>query len=352
MKKSGKPGEPQSGLFRVAVVGAGSLKGKEVKDVLGERSFPTDDVKLLDDEDSLGSLEAVGDEPAFIQQVLPEHLEDVDFTFFTGEESFTAKNWNLAREAGSEIIDLSYALEKQPGVNLRAPLLERELGEVPPVELQSAPVVVAHPVATVLALLVARVQKIRKIRHVIANVSEPASEYGKRGMDELHDQTVNLLSFQQMPMSVFGTQVAFNIGNGYGPEVEPTVRATEARILDHYRHITHGKLPVPSLMLLHAPVFHAHTFAVYIDLDSAVDQNELQAALSGDFVEITHTPEDEPSNVNVAGAEEVQVSVRIDAGRPNGVWIWAAADNLRLVATMAVNCAEEMVATRPRGQVQ
>lgn len=352
MKRTGKTGEAWSGLFRVAVIGAASLKGKEVKDVLADRSFPTDDVKLLDDEDVQGQVDAVGDEPTFIQQVLPEHLESVDFTFYASDESETARTWQMARDAGSEIIDLSYALEDEPGAQLRAPIVERELGQVHKVELKTAPVVVAHPVSVVLALLLARMQKLREIRRVIATVCEPASEFGKRGMDELHDQTVNLLSFQQMPMSVFGTQVAFNIGSGYGEAVEPSIPSTEARILEHFRRITAGKLPLPSLMLLHAPVFHAHTFSIYIELASPLEQTEIQAALSGESVEITHAQDDDPSNVNVAGAEQVQVSVRMDSQRPEGVWLWVAADNLRLSAIMAVNCAEEMVATRPRGQVQ
>lgn len=352
MKRSGKPGEAWSGLFRVAIVGAATLKGKEIKDVLSERSFPSEDVKLLDDEESLGQVEAVGEEPTFIQQVTPEQLEDIDFTFYAADEGYTAKTWRLARDAGSEIIDLSYALDAERGAVLRAPLVERELGQRQRVELETAPVVVAHPASTVLALLLARVQKVREIRNVIATVCEPASEYGKRGMDELHDQTVNLLSFQQMPMNVFGTQVAFNLGSGYGENIKPSMRATELRILNHYSRITNGKLPLPSLMLLHAPVFHAHAFSIYIDLAKPFDQNELQAALSGEHVQVTHSQDDEPSNVNVAGAEDILVAVRPDVQRDTGVWLWAAADNLRVSAMMAVNCAEEMVATRPRGQVQ
>lgn len=352
MKRTGKPGDSSTGLFRVAVIGAASLKGKEIKDVLADRSFPTGDVKLLDDEESLGQMDSVGDEPTFIQQLTPEQLEDVDFTFYASDQDYTARTWQLAREAGSEIIDLSYALEDEQGAVLRAPLVEREFGRQQKVELKTAPVVVAHPVAAVLALLLARVKKAREIRHVVAVVAEPASEFGKRGMDELHDQTVNLLSFQQLPTNVFGKQIAFNVGDAYGEGIEPAIRETEGRIIDHFRRITNGRVPVPSLMLLHAPVFHGYTFSIYIELVSAGDVNEIQAALSGEHVAIAHTAEDEPSNVNVAGADEIQVAVRADEQRPNGFWLWAAADNLRITATMAVNCAEEMVATRPRGQVQ
>ena len=79
----------------------------------------------------LAQLEAVGEEPTFIQSVLPEHLENVDFTFFASDENFTRRSWQMARKAGSDIIDLSYALENEKGVLLRAPWIERELN-IPP----------------------------------------------------------------------------------------------------------------------------------------------------------------------------------------------------------------------------
>src|ERR1039457_2449308 len=140
------------GLFRVAIVGAASLKGRELKDVLSDRNFPAHDIRLLDDDESLGQLEAVGDEPTFIQSVLPEHMENVDFTFFASEENFTRNTWSMARKAASDIIDLSYGLAGQPGVELRAPWIEREIGIVPRVDLAGSPVRIAHPAAMVLAL--------------------------------------------------------------------------------------------------------------------------------------------------------------------------------------------------------
>ncbi len=70
----------------------------------------------------------MGEEPTFIQSVLPEHLENVDFTFFAADETFTRNTWPMARKAGSDIIDLSYGLESEKGVRLRAPWVERELG--------------------------------------------------------------------------------------------------------------------------------------------------------------------------------------------------------------------------------
>jgi len=340
------------GMFRVAIVGAATLKGRELKEVLGDRNFPTTDTRLLDDEESLGQLQAVGEEPTFIQSVLPEHLENVDFAFFASDENYTRDTWKLARDAGSDIIDLSYALENQPGVLLRAPWIERELGATPKIDFSDAPVVVAHPAAIVLALLLLRVEKVGKIARSIVTILEPASEHGRRGMDELHEQTVNLLSFQQLPKGVFDAQVAFNVVDRYGEKSTPALSSVEDRIRRHFRTIVQDKLNVPSLMLLQAPIFHGHAFSLYIEVESAAQSEELVAAVSGEHVDVLQGAEESPSNVNAAGQEQIQVYVRRDAQNAQGFWLWAATDNLRIAALSAVECAESMIASRPRGTVQ
>ena len=340
------------GLFRVAVVGAGSLKGREIKEVLTERNFPSHDVRLLDDDESLGQLDAIGDEPTFIQSVLPEHMENVDFTFFAADEKFTRKTWNMAKKAGSDIIDLSFGLEGEQGVELRAPWIERELGSVPRLDLVAGPVRVAHSASMVLALLLLRANKVAKVKNSIVTVLEPASERGKRGMDELHEQTINLLSFQQMPKNVFDAQVAFNVLDRYGANATSSLATVEKQILGDFKRIVNDRAEVPSLMLLQAPIFHGHGFSLYIELERPAQHEEVAAALSGDHVAIWHDGEDAPSNVNAAGQEQIQVVVRADSGRDNGFWIWAASDNLRIAAVAAVECAESLIPGRPRGTVQ
>src|SRR5437868_3293353 len=99
-------------LYRAAVVGAASLKGKEVAEMLNERNFPAADIRLLDDDESMGQLEAMGDEISFIQRVRADQFENVDFAFFASDEETTRKNWKDARDAGSAIIDLSARSEE------------------------------------------------------------------------------------------------------------------------------------------------------------------------------------------------------------------------------------------------
>src|SRR5260370_31041475 len=96
-------------FFRAAIVGAATLKGKELKEVLEERNFPAVDIRLLDDNESLGQLDRVQDEIAIIQPVTPGRLENVDFTFFASNEEFSRANHKLPRQAGSPVVALSYA---------------------------------------------------------------------------------------------------------------------------------------------------------------------------------------------------------------------------------------------------
>src|SRR5450631_725751 len=98
-----------SHLYRIAIVGAATLKGKEIAEVLNDRNFPSIDVKLLGNEDSLGKLETLGDEVSFIQSPRPDQFDKVDFTFFASDQESTRKSWKLARDAGSAIVDLSSA---------------------------------------------------------------------------------------------------------------------------------------------------------------------------------------------------------------------------------------------------
>lgn len=337
--------------YRVAIVGAGTLKGKELADVLPETNFPAIDIKLLDDDESLGTLEPVGDDVTFVQKVTRDNLENLDFAFFASQADFTRKYWEMAHKAGASIVDLSYGLEDVPGATVRSGWLERELRRAPAPELEPSPAIVAHPAAVVLGLLLVRAQKIAPLRAAIATVFEPASEHGRPGMDELHEQTVNLLSFQEMPKKVFDEQVAFNLIARYGEQSQPTLESAERRILAHFKTITSGQAITPSLMLVQAPIFHGHVFSLYLELEKPRSIGDLSQAIGGEHVVLTRL-EDSPSNVNAAGQEDVLAWMRPDAQRDTGIWIWAAADNLRLLAHNAIDVAQQMAASRPRRTLQ
>src|SRR5882757_8727377 len=93
---------------RIAIVGAASLRGKELNEALGESPFASAD---------------------FVQ---------MDFTFFAGNAELTRKHWETAVHAGSAVIDLSGALDTEKGAVVLAPWVQ---DSVKPLNLQTPAVV-------------------------------------------------------------------------------------------------------------------------------------------------------------------------------------------------------------------
>jgi aspartate-semialdehyde dehydrogenase len=344
--------EAVPGFYRVAIVGAGSLKGKDVAEVLEQRNFPSSEIKLLDDDEATGKLEALKDEMTFIQSIRSQQFDKVDFTFFASDANSTRRNWKQVSNAGSSIVDLSYALESEAGAVVRAPWVERQLGQTVTLELEPVPVVAADPVAVALALLILRVKAAIPVKRAVATVFLPVSEFGQKGMDELHEQTVNLLSFQQLPKDIFDVQIAFNMVSRYGDKAVSTLSSVTDRILRHYKKITADQAIVPSVRVVQPPIFHGNAVSLNLQLESAADIAQVSSAIAGEHISLTPTSEDAPSNVNAAGQGDILVAVTPDAADANGVWLWAASDNLRVAASIGVELAESMAAARPRGKIQ
>jgi len=346
-------------MERVGVIGASSLLGKELSEELGESTLSAAELVLLDDEAAAGQLASAGDEASFIQQLTASSFEGLDIAFFAGAADETKKHWKGARRAGATIVDMTDALEAEPGVLVRAPWMRALLpavggtGAMAP-DLHTAAVVVADAVALMLALAVGRIQAKLPVTAVVATVLAPASEYGRAAMDELHQQTVSLLSFQDLPREQYDAQVAFNLVPGVGQEAKVRFREVERRIGRHYSAITSGLLPPLELQVVHAPVFHGHTASVLVEVKDAVSVAQVEEALAGEHVEVVTEESDPPSNLSAAGQRSVLARVRTATGEFMGrrFWLWLATDNLKLAAANAIACAVELRRLRPTGKVQ
>ena len=341
-------------MYKIAIAGASTLLGKELKDAVSESSLAAATFTLLDEDEGLGQLDQVGDEITFVQAIDADSFEHVDFTFFCGAETLTHRHWRDALSAGSTVIDLSGALENEPGVLIRAPWLGTE-GEEP--DLFTPAVVPAHPAAIALGLLLDRLQQTAPLRQASATLLAPASEFGRVAMDELHQQTVSLLSFQSIPRAAYDAQAAYNLLPGFGEAAKISLTALESRTRRHYDALGSGRWPLLALQVVAAPVFHGHTFSIVIEFERPMEVARVEDALSGEHVELILEDTDSPSNLAATGQNGLLVRVRpvLEGRNPTQaarVWIWAASDNLRLYAQNAVECALELRKLRPQGKVQ
>lgn len=341
-------------MYKIAIAGASTLLGKELKEALSDSPLAAASFVLLDEDQAFGQLDQVGDEVTFVQAISPDAFERVDFTFFCGPEELTRKHWKQALAAGSTVLDLSGALDREAGVLVRAPWVSADDASA---DLFTPAIVPAHSAALALALVMERLQLSVPVKAAFATVLLPASEFGRAAMDELHQQTVNLLSFQALPRATYDAQAAYNLLSGLGESATASVTTAEARIRRHLAALGGHRWPTLSLQAIHAPVFHGHAFSIALELERPVEITALEEALSADHLDLVLEDTDSPSNLAATGQNDVLVRLKPEPEPRNPaltrrVWLWAASDNLRLYAQNAVECALDLRRLRPQGTVQ
>jgi aspartate-semialdehyde dehydrogenase len=344
----------------VAVVGGDTLLAKEVRDVIA-LAQPAPRMKLIS---ATAAVPASGptlvpaaatdeteeEESALIPLSL-ESLEGSSVAFLAGSPASSRRALKLVNSQDAAVaprlIDLTGALEEQPNARLRAPVAEPVPD--PSILLQPAAIqVIAHPAAIVLAKFLSTVAGCARLRSSQAHIFEPASERGRRGIDELQKQTVSVLTFQKLKTDVFDAQLAFNMLARFGEEALEPLEGVEQRVERHLASLLAGwpGVPMPSLRLIQVPVFHGHSFSVWVEFEANPGTKEFLKALVNalERAGFDVRPDDPPSNAGAAGESGISVgAISADRNNSRAFWFWLVADNLRLAAENAVAVAQELL---------
>ncbi|HWB32644.1 MAG TPA: Asd/ArgC dimerization domain-containing protein [Acidobacteriaceae bacterium] len=349
---------------RIAIVGASSLAGKELSEVLAESPLAAGQVVLLDAEGGAGQIVASGEDISVVHKVDEASFDGMDFVFFAGNGDDAVRYWKAARQAGASIVDMTGALTAEPGVIVRAPWLlasdmptstaESSIEYLP--DLSTPAIVSANPAAMILAATARRIGARVPVLLLGATVLVPASEHGRGAMDELHQQTVSLLSFQGLPREHFDEQAAFNLLPALGESAKVSLDAIQSRISGEYLALAGPAAPELAIQVAQVPVFHSYALSVLIELSDEVNLLHVEAALRGGQIDVPGAGAETPTNIAASGQAQVLVRVNraaTDAAQPaNRFWLWMTADNLKLAALNAIACAGELRRLRPLGKVQ
>ena len=342
--------------FRVAVVGASSLLGKELLNVLGERHFPFSRLVTFSDEEAEPELPILDLDDALPTSPLDENVtaSELDFAFVAARyrhmPAFLDPESSTQGPPLCFVIDLSgVAPAEEPGPSIRrsivrVPFLDRSFPARGSAESADARVYVgARPATIVISTLLLRLGARFHLKRAVAHVFASASETGSHGIDELQKQTVNLLSFQKIPRKVFGGQLAFNLMSRPSGTSGSELLALENVLRQQLQEYLQGRVPLPALRLLQVPVFHSLAVSLFVETDPPAAPEKAGEALRGERIDLRRGARDSPTPVEVAGSDDIQVdSVTADPDHPGGLWIWAVADNLRLAAGNAVEIAESL----------
>jgi aspartate-semialdehyde dehydrogenase len=331
--------------LRGVVVGASTLLGKELIEELNT-SETAWDLRLADTGDSSGQLVAGGDEALVVQPLSPDIFDACDVAFFAADPQTTRAHWREAQTAGAAVVDLTAALETEPGSIVRSPWIPN--GHTPAIDATA--VVPAHPAAVMLGIVASRLAAAFGRVHLAATVLEPASQQGSSGLDEMHQQTVGLLGFHSIPQEVYDAQVAFNLRIGVGEAAKLNMSAIASTIRRHLKAIAGESIASSvALQLVQAPVFHGYTMSVYAQLPENTDATAVRRSLHGGVLHMTNTHEEAPSNQSVVQEPGISIGLNEEPSygdETRGFWLWIAADNLKFTARHAVACAEELAALR------
>jgi len=326
---------------RIVIAGASSLLGAELKSLLEQGRFAVADFRLLDEELAAGTLTEAGGEAAVIQPVEDDSFNRARFVFFTGSAAFTKANLDLALRSGALVIDLS---GHSASVAEAVPWFrgfDSLHGQLSAADTQSKLVSIPSAAAEAIVRMAFGLGDLR-LRAITATVLQPVSAWGKDAIEELEQQTSQLLSFQQAGTQLFDAQIAFNTMVQFGEKSRFDLRAAAATLRAEVSSCLRGSVVVPAIQLVHVPAFYGITLSLCAELDPTADVSAVEAAIKAAGFSVK-AEGDPPNNVNVAESESIALAqpARDDAA-PGIWWFWGAADNIRLRAWNAVKLAETL----------
>jgi aspartate-semialdehyde dehydrogenase len=313
----------------IAIVGSTSLLGKELREMIESRAFPIGRMALLETEEYAGLLQEFAGEIQITQVITPDIFNDIDIAFFTCAPEIM----QAYVASGAKFPDLTIDLT-QAGLNgitylhgISDSRLLRTSGYF--VNPQAETIVIGR--------ILAHLHNTFLVESASVTILEPASERGNAGVDELQEQTVSLLNFQQVEKRTFAGQLAFNV------LPEPIVLSrTERRILEQFDAIFGKTFPKPAIAAVQVPVFHSHAFSMFVNVSASIEQLAAHFAQNAAFV--VEGMSEDASPVTVVGSDQIHIGRLRATGQSSiGHALWAVADNLRIAASNAIQTAEHIM---------
>jgi len=334
--------------YVVAVVGATGAVGEEMIATLEQREFPVEKLRLFATERSAGKTLSFDGRNIPVEMLGTDSFTGIDIALFSAGGERSAQWAPLAVKSGCVVIDNSSQWRMDPEVPLVVP-------EVNARDLERHKGIVANPNCSTIQMVVVLkpIHDVARIRRVVVTTFQSVSGTGKKAMEELGQQTADLLSFRQVQKSAYPHQIAFNcvphidafLDNGYTKEEMKMANETRKIMGDESIRVTATAVRVP--------VFRCHSESLNIETEKKMTANEVRAVLAAaPGVIVYDAPEKNiyPLAIDVADKDETYVGrIREDETIAHGINLWIVSDNLRKGAALnAVQIAERLIVPADR----
>jgi aspartate-semialdehyde dehydrogenase len=327
--------------LKIAVVGATGNVGREMLEVLNERTFPADEVVAIASRRSQGTEVSFGDKTLKVQALENYDFKNTDICLMSAGGS-VSKEWSpkIGRE-GAIVIDNSSAWRYDQDVPLIVPEVNADA-----VEGFAKKNIIANPNCSTAQLVVALkpLHDHAKIKRVVVATYQSVSGAGKEGMDELFNQTRTVFTTGEIEPKKFSKRIAFNVIPHIDVFMEDGSTKEEWKMVAETKKILDPKIKLTATCV-RVPVFIGHSEAVNVEFESPITADEARDILReapGCLVVDNPAENAYITPYECAGEDATYISrIREDQTIDNGLSMWIVSDNLRKGAALnAVQIAE------------
>ena len=330
--------------FKVAVVGATGNVGREMLEILAERTFPADEVVALASPRSIGSEVSYGDKTLKTKVLDHYDFSDVDICLMSAG-SGVSKEWSPKIAAkGAVVIDNSSCWRYDADV----PLVVPEVNADAIVDFRKKGII-ANPNCSTAQLVVALkpLHDKARIKRVVVSTYQSVSGAGKEAMDELFTQTKAVYTAGAIENKKFPKRIAFNVIPQIDVFMEDGYTKEEWKMMVETKKILDPKIKLTATCV-RVPVFIGHCEAVTVEFEQPITAEEAQNVLRnapGCLVIDKHEPGGYVTPYEAAGEDATYISrIRTDPTVENGLALWCVSDNLRKGAALnAIQIAECLI---------
>ncbi|MBX3237721.1 MAG: aspartate-semialdehyde dehydrogenase [Nitrospiraceae bacterium] len=331
--------------YTVAIIGATGAVGKESLEILEERKFPIESLRLFASKRSAGeSLSCQGKSYKVEELTEKSSFAGVDLAFVSATDAISRDYGAKLGAAGVSVIDDSAVFRMDPDV----PLVVPEVNAAALGAMKKGIVAIPNCTTTPLVMALKPLQDAVGVKRVVVTTFQSVSGTGAAAMDELVDQTKALMTFQDVKVQVYPYQIAFNLLPHIGSFGEGGDCSEEVKIVRETRKILDAPKLRVTATTVRVPVLRCHSEAINVELERPLKPNDARAALAampGVIVYDDPTKKLYPMPFEVSGKDEVYIGrVREDESVTNGLNLWVVSDNLRKGAALnAVQIAECLI---------
>jgi aspartate-semialdehyde dehydrogenase len=331
--------------YHVAVAGATGAVGNEMIQILEEQEFPVASLKLLASSRSAGKTLDFRGESLHVEELRDDSFEGVDIALFSAGAAASRQFAPAAAESGCVVIDNSSGWRMDPEV----PLVVPEVNPHAVADYRRKGIIANPNCSTIQMVVVLKpIYDAAGIERVVVSTYQAVSGTGKNAMEELTEQTRNLLTFQEVTPEVYPHRIAFNCFPHIGSFLENGYTEEEMKMV----HETHKIMEDPNIRVsattVRIPVFYGHSEAVNIQTERKLSAKDARVLLfQAPGVRVMDNPDERiyPMPSEAAGINDTLVGrIREDISIENGLDLWIVADNIRKGAALnTVQIAELLI---------